>query len=199
ADGSFNPDSAVFLHNKQIQPSPAAYELYSNYKPPLALQLAGLLLAAAVILVVPHHHPGVQHVFGVGTALWFSALYLVPMLPTSSFPWFLFVVQAAAFYSMATYLRSQGLHTGAVLVGAALFAFTSWFPLQYSAYRFLLCIIIWLPLLLAAVSKSTSRVQQRILFATALAVFLAIYIASIVIPTVPATSPGYKQIILHST
>ncbi len=188
-DGTFKAEDATFLINDKLQPSPLAYEVYASYKPPLSVQIAILcVLAAIALLFKPKSHIVITGGTVLATLL-ATIVYLSPTLIWSGyFPWFLLVTQTAAFLGVYWYLTHRGFHAAAAMVGAAIFAYTSWWPLQFAASRYVYAIVATLPLLYVVFSPSQSLIRRKAAGLVVLAVAIAIFWQGLQFPGLTPTT-----------
>ncbi len=143
ADGSYDLTSAIFTIDGKPQPLPLAYQLYYLYRPPLATQMAGILLLVAL----GHYWPN-RFLKGWAAPIFYglvvSALSLLPAVLLGHFSWGLFLGQAVAVVGMYSYLR-QRVGRWPALAGAHVFAFTTWFALHLLAGHSSYILLAFLP------------------------------------------------------
>lgn len=179
-DGSFDPATVIFKINGEVQNSPAGYQVYYQYRPPFAIQIAGLLIFAALLIAAKirpaHPASAALYVFGL------TVLYLSPAWLLGNPPLFLSLITAIALGGMLVLLQKQGLSLPAILLGAHAFAFTTWFPLHVLAGRLKIMPFVLLPLLFFIPSLASKKYR---LFGFALLIGGAL-LASAVLPWTPA-------------
>lgn len=129
-DETFNADYAHFTIDQTAHAAPLAYQVYYRYRPPLAWQMGGLLLIWALAVLFPQRLGSRKIIVLLGFSL--AILYAAPAFLFGSFPLLLIGVTTLAFTGMALTLIRQKLSLPAVLAGACLFAFTTWWPLHFA-------------------------------------------------------------------
>lgn len=125
-DETFTPEDTAFYIQNEKQTNPAAYETYVYVKPPLALQLAGLLLVAVTYMLLPRKEV-------MRSTLYILAIAHVAILPyfyIGHYPLVYIVTILLSLAGMYTLLRYISMPIPYALFGAHIFAFTTWFPLQ---------------------------------------------------------------------
>ncbi|MEK7556381.1 MAG: hypothetical protein AAB538_00200 [Patescibacteria group bacterium] len=122
-DETFDPALVSFAIDREPQAAPLGYQVYYIQHPPLALQLGGLLLLTALFVVVgqPVSRP-------VAAGLLAIALPIIYVLP--GFSPLLVVIQMVVLAAVMHWLKRFSLHPSAVLLGAVIFTFTTWWPLH---------------------------------------------------------------------
>jgi hypothetical protein len=173
-DGSFNTQEAISTINEIDQATPFAYQVYASYKPPLARQLALLSLIAACLILIKPKHAAAQTILQVIVAGVLTAGYLSPQF--EQFPWVLLIIQSSVLLAGFWYLTGRGFHISSAVAGAALFAYTTWWPLQFAAGRSWYFIIALVALLVVAISKQQPHPRR------VWAVILLLICAAVIIP-----------------
>jgi hypothetical protein len=129
-DGSFDPATLQFYINGQPQAQPFAYQMYYDYRPPLALQLAGILVFVAIALLA---WPRLQRRPLLAQALAYGAyaslLACIPALTAGHLPLALFATKALI-AAIFMYFLQPKVGWLPALAGAHVAAFTSWFALH---------------------------------------------------------------------
>lgn len=134
-DETFNQDSVSLLINNQPQASPLAYEVFARYRPPLALQVAVLALLAAAALFIKPQKTISQDILAATAAFCLTCAYLFPLTWEGHWSWYLAGIQTSAALSAYWWLRLRGSHYTSSFIGAAVFAYTAWWPLLLSGSR----------------------------------------------------------------
>ena len=184
-DETFDAATVRFMINGEPQSSPLAYQVYYQYRPPLALQLAGLLIIMAQQRLLP-------------SPILYSAeaafLFVVPHVLLGQFPLLTFAYAAYALAGMLMLLRTTGLTGFPALAGAHVFAFTTWLPLHILGGRSYYALAALLPYtaVLARKDGITGR-KRRMIFAAAaiyaLVVFTVADVKPYSLPTFGAAHP----------
>jgi len=134
-DQTFNQDSVSLYINNQPQESPLAYEVFAKYQPPLALQTAVLaLLTAAALFIKPKKTIG-KDIATAAAAFCLTCAYLYPLTWEGSWSWYLVFIQTSAALAAYWWLRGRGSHSTSSFLGAAVFAYTTWWPLLLPGSR----------------------------------------------------------------
>ncbi len=171
-----SPDQTFSTHNVQLtvngQPvqAPAAYQVYYSYRPPLAVQMGGLLIFTALFLFVP-----MLPLYVLSAAL----LFLVPALLLGSFSLITFIYAALALAGMTMLLRDHKVPLIPALLGGHIFAFTTWFPLHVLAGRDYYALAALLPLLL---SRRRRQLLPVILLSAVIIIFAGQWTAPAGVP-----------------
>lgn len=130
-DETFDQRYATFTINGQPQASPLAYQVYYHFRPPLAIQIGGLLWLIAILTLrnQPLHHLS-------NLALIAATLAVLATAPT----WLLghvalglIVTNLGVFLLLAWWLRRHTLTTPAILLGAAILTYSSYWSLHASS------------------------------------------------------------------
>ena len=132
-DQTFNPTYAQFRIDNNPSSVPLAYQVYYAEHPPLALQVGGLLLLTGLLLILGQPLRTRRSLVIISIAL--PLVYFLPELfaRSSEIPAFhLVVIQAVVFLAVASFLQRRQLHPAAVILGATLFTFTTWWALHFA-------------------------------------------------------------------
>lgn len=143
-----NPDISdiSFSIAGATQPTPLAYQLYYNYRPPLSYQLAIFLLFLAAWLASRRSllHPLILTAYVI-----FSTIaFLSPAAMLANFYWSLTLAFILSLTGMLLLLRSYKLPSASIFLGANAFAFSTYFALHAQAGRDKLLIFSLIPLIL---------------------------------------------------
>lgn len=178
-DATFNAANVSFSVDGEVQDAPAAYQVFYGWRPPLAVQISGLLILAALFLVIPS-----LPLYVLVT----SALFIAPALLLKSFPLIDFFYAAIALSGMVMLLREHKLPLVPALFGAHVFAFTTWLPLHALAGREYYAAFALLPLLI-------SPRRRPLLPVIILAVFLTVLFSHWTpIASIPDQAAGSRDI-----
>lgn len=129
-DETFNPDYAHFAIDNKPNPATLAYQVYYLYRPPLAWQVAGVILVVVLSLWFPGLVSSQKGIILFGLLL--AGLYALPATLFGSLPWAVILITAIAFGCMSWFLRRFALSLPALILGASIFAFTTWWPLHFA-------------------------------------------------------------------
>ncbi|MBI3255385.1 MAG: hypothetical protein HYZ63_00255 [Candidatus Andersenbacteria bacterium] len=181
-DESFRAEETNFRISGQSQSTPLAYAVYAGYTPPLAPQLAVIAALVALYLIIKPHRPFLQDIAVVAGAVALTAAYLFPAAGSTPFPWFLLATQSGAVMAVFWYLKGRGFHGISAAPAAAIIAYSSWLPLQYSAGRFLYGLIV--PVALLGIFLAASQPLMRRRLALGIAALLTLFVFTL--PIQPA-------------
>lgn len=173
SDETFDPTTVQFTIDGAEQQNPLAYQVYYQYRPPLALQLAGLLLLAAQQLLYPS-----VLIYCIGAATLFD-------LPETLLGHGSLLTIAYATYALigtTILLRTQGLSTLTALAGAHIFAFTTWLPLHTLTGRNYMALAALIPYGVMFLQDKKSR-NRRTIAAIALYAFGVVILSNGIQPT----------------
>lgn len=155
-----NPDISdiSFSIAGAAQPSPLAFQLYYNYRPPLSYQLAIYLLFLVIWLASRRSllHPLILTAY----VLFSTIAFLSPAAMLANFYWSLTLAFIVSLTGMLLLLRSYQLPPAAILFGANAFAFSTYFALHAQAGRDKLLVFSFIPIILWLIHvrpKSTYR------------------------------------------
>ena len=179
-DDTFDATNVSFVRDGVTQDQPAAYQVYYRYRPLLAQQLAGLLLLGAGLLILPNL---LVYILGLGV------IFVLPLNGLVGFNWILFAYTAVALAGMIVVLHKDRLSLLPALLGANIFAFSTWFPLHLQGGRASYALAAALPLLfvLTARHKELSP-RRRLHLWGALALFATLILW--LVPLFPPATPG---------
>lgn len=147
-DGTFDAKHTVFSINDVAQGSALAYQAYFSYRLPFAIQFGGLCLFAALLLIAFPTSQFQKNIWLILYACTASFLYVIPSFALGGHPFLLVLSQAVALLGMIILLRQLGLSFLASLFGAHVFAFTTWWPLQFLSGRQYYLLVCLLPVLI---------------------------------------------------
>lgn len=143
-----NPDISdiSFSIAGATQPTPLAYQLYYNYRPPLSYQLAIYLLFLVIWLASRRSllHPFILTAYVILSTI----AFLSPAAMLANYYWSLTLAFIVALTGMLLLLRSYQLPAASILLGANAFAFSTYFALHAQAGRDKLLIFSFIPLIL---------------------------------------------------
>lgn len=154
-DNTFDPTNVQFIHDGEILPQPLAYQVYYQYRPPLALQLAGLLTLAAQQILFP---------LPIIYILTMAFLFMLPSVLLGTFSVAILLHTVFALAGMILLLRTDRASWLSTLTGAHVFAFTTWLPLHALGGREYYAVVALLPLvvLLAQKGKLSLRMWSAV-------------------------------------
>ncbi len=162
ADGTFNDKDIALFIDGQPQ-GPIGYEVYTEYHPPLALQIGGLLLLAGIAVFIPRaSSPTIREIQLVVIALALALLACLPAIVLGGIPFLLILTQTCALYGAYHWLRANSHSELASFKGAIVFSFTSWFALHIGADRAIYALAAGLPLLALLGHKTISKPTRLI-------------------------------------
>lgn len=130
-DETFDSSYARFTIDENPQTSTLAYQVYYMYRPPLAWQVAIVILLSLFYLFFPKFFSSQKGNVTLGIML--AAAFAVPALLFGDFPWLTISITAVAFGGMSLFLHRFNLSTPAIVLGASIFAFTTWWPLHLAS------------------------------------------------------------------
>lgn len=145
-------------------PEPAAYEVYSQHHPPLAMQIGGLLIIIGLATLLPRlANTTVREIQLLGICFLLSIVACIPAIALGGIPYLLILTQTCALYGTYAYLKATSHSPLASGIGASIFAYTSWFALHLGAGRTIYALAAILPLVFLYISRTRiSRMQRTI-------------------------------------
>jgi hypothetical protein len=148
-----------FAINSQEYPSPLAFQVYYNYRPPLSYQLSLVFIFLALWLM--SRRPFFHSLVSTSYVLIGSVAYVSPAVQLNHIPWLLGAACAISLTGMLLLLRSHQLTPAAVFLGAHAYAFSTYFALHAQVGRSVLLVFSLLPFIFYFIRrqrKSPSRV-----------------------------------------
>ena len=179
-DETFTSQDATLFINSEGQENPAAYETFVHVKPPLALQLAGLLVVGVLYLWLPKKESVTTPVYGLLLIL----ASVLPIISSGVFPLLYIVTLAIALSGMFMMLRFSGFSIPFALFGANIFTFSTWFPLHIlggNTVYVLASLLPWISYVLLRYAKHSNM--------RPLLVYGAPFVGLVVLTTLFGTSP----------
>ena len=184
-----------FMVDDAAQPTPLAFQLYYNYRPPLAYQLAIYLLFLVFLLASRRSllHPSVLLAYVV-----FSTIaFLSPAAMLGYYSWSLTLAFIASLSGTILLLQSYNLTPSAVFLGANAFAFSTYFALHAQAGRDQLLVFSFLPLVLWFIHIKIRPNYRWVLVIALLALITSLFFSPYQSPSPkPALVANLKDILL---
>jgi hypothetical protein len=186
-DDTFDATNTTLTIAGVAQVNPAGYQVYFRYRPALASQLGGFMILGALLVLIPR-----LPLYILGSAL----LFALPAGIGSAHFLVLFAYAGAAMAGMLLLLQKEKVALLPALLGAHVFAFTTWLPLHAEAGRPAYALAALLPLIVVSISHyrrlTAGRIKQ-LAAAMALFVLLVIYLAFPLVATSPPTGTAQPR------
>jgi|GEM_PF-2961818 hypothetical protein len=189
--------NASFYIGDELQDKYLAFNVFYVFRPPLSYQMGTLLFLLSIFIILNLSLKSRAAIILYTVAL--SAAYIYPVVALGNFSLLLLGTFTISFVGMFLFLRKLKFSLPAILLGAHMYAFTTYFPLHISAGREKLLCFAFLPFIfyffypLVGDYKRKIKLSLLMIFIMAMLVVFLPYEAP---PVTPIHTANLKDIFL---